>query len=253
MSRLLDNRKSLHHQVVDAHQQYRQLLSQLEGIQPLANFGMAWAMTAHELNNLLTPIINYAQYALLYPEDSELTKKALQKVLSLSQRSSRMIEKVLVLAGTVPMEKSECLFAELLDEVLEGLGRDFSKDSIRIVRDFEPELKVWAEPDAMRQVLMNLILNAYRAMKDSGGILTFSASENSETTSVELSDTGPGIDPDRLHSIFDAFYTFGTHNGKGLGLAYCRKVVESHGGCISADSCPGHGTHFKILLPKCNT
>lgn len=250
MTRLLEARKSLHQQIEEVQQQYQQLQDQLEGIQPLANFGLAWAMTAHELNNLLTPIINYAQFALAHPEDPELTEKALQKVLALGQRSSRIIEKVLVLAGSEQMEKIDCLFGALLDEVLEGIGRDFTKDSIRIVRDFNPELTLRAEPDAIRQVLMNLILNAYHAMKETGGILRFTASENNETTCIELSDTGCGIEPEQLHSIFDAFYTSGKQNGKGLGLAYCRKVIESHGGCISADSCPGQGTHFKIVLPK---
>ena len=98
MTNLLECRKSLHQQIVDSQMQCDALDVQMRQLQPLANLGMAWAMTAHELNNLLTPIITYAQLALKNPQDAELGEKALQKAERLSTQAAQMLEKIMVLA-----------------------------------------------------------------------------------------------------------------------------------------------------------
>ncbi|MHC5173904.1 MAG: histidine kinase dimerization/phospho-acceptor domain-containing protein, partial [Planctomycetota bacterium] len=94
MTSLLENRKSLHRQVVDSQMQFEALDAKLQQLQPLATLGMAWAMTAHELNNLLTPIVSYAQLALQNPHDAELSEKALKKAERLSTQAGQMLEKV---------------------------------------------------------------------------------------------------------------------------------------------------------------
>ena len=103
---------------------------------------------------------------------------------------------------------------------------------------------------ALRQVMINLILNARHSMQNGGGTLRISACEDAAMTRIEIEDTGCGITPEKLQHIFTPFYTDGKKNGNGLGLAYCQKVVEAHGGCISAESEPGRGTRFRIGLPK---
>jgi signal transduction histidine kinase len=247
---LLENRKSLHQQIVDSQMQIEALDAQLQQLQPLANLGMAWAMTAHELNNLLTPIVSYAQLALQNPHDSELSQKALKKAERLSTQAGQMLEKVMTLANSDSAPKQVHTLSALLDDVFGCIGRDFSKDKIKLVLEFDDALKVQADAGFLRQVLMNLVLNAKHSMREKGGTLRITAAEDAELTRIEISDTGCGIAPEKILDIFTPFYTDGKRNGNGLGLAFCQKVIESHGGCISVDSQPNKGTHFKILLPK---
>jgi signal transduction histidine kinase len=247
---LIENRKALHHQIAEVENQYKALEEQMAQLQPLANLGMAWAMTAHELNNLLTPIANYAQLAIQNPQDTVLSEKALKKTLDLSKRAAGMLEKVLFLAGSCGQEKKHYRLLTLVDDVFECLGRDFSKDKISVVRQIPEHVCVWGDIGSLRQVMMNLVLNAHQAMQDKGGTLKITAAEDAEFIRIEIADSGCGIKPENLKHLFTPFYTSGKKNGNGLGLAFCRKVIESHGGCIVVDSQWGHGSHFRILLPK---
>lgn len=250
LTSLLDYRKSLHQQIVDSQMQFEALDAQVHQLQPLANLGMAWAMTAHELNNLLTPIVTYAQLAMQHPQDAALTEKALKKAERLSIQAGKVLEKVMVLANPGSAQVEVCNISALFSEVLDCIGRDFAKDRINLVMDVEDDFEVTADPYALRQVMMNLVLNAYHAMRERGGTLRIQTSEEADFKCIEISDTGQGIPPEKLHHIFTPFYTDGKKNGNGLGLAYCRKVVESHGGCISVESHVGRGSRFRILLPK---
>ncbi|HPC63222.1 MAG TPA: HAMP domain-containing sensor histidine kinase [Anaerohalosphaeraceae bacterium] len=250
LAHLLENRKSLHHQIAHFENQCLKLEEQLTQLQPLANLGMAWAMTAHELNNLLTPVINYTQLAMQNPQDAALLDKTLEKTLYLTKQAVQILEKVMLLAGAGRQENKKCLLTSLLDDVFGCLGRDFSKDKITVVRHVPEALFIYGDVDALRQVMMNLILNAHQAMREKGGVLTIAADDGAEFIRIEITDTGCGIKPDDLQRLFTPFYTSGKKNGNGLGLAFCRKIIEMHGGCIAADSVLGQGSRFRILLPK---
>ena len=250
MTNLLECRKSLHQQIVDSQMQCDALDVQMRQLQPLANLGMAWAMTAHELNNLLTPIMTYAQLALKNPQDAELREKALKKAERLSTQAGQILEKIMVLAHPGSARIETCGVLTLLNDVFGCIGRDFSKDKINLILDVDAQFSVCADPCSLRQVLMNLILNAHHALRERGGTLRICAAEEAEFYCIEISDTGHGIAPEKLHHIFTPFYTDGKQNGNGLGLAYCQKIIESHGGCISAESELGRGSRFRILLPK---
>lgn len=250
MTSLLDYRKSLHQQIVDGQMQFEALDAQMHQLQPLANLGMAWAMTAHELNNLLTPIVTYTQLALQNPQDAALTEKALKKAERLSTQAGKVLEKVMVLANPGSAQIETCNISALFNDVFDCIGRDFAKDKINLIMDVDDDFDVTADPYALRQVMMNLLLNAHHAMRDRGGTLRIRTSEEAEFKCIEISDTGQGMASDKLHHIFTPFYTDGKRNGNGLGLAYCRKVIESHGGCISVESHVGQGSRFRILLPK---
>ena len=249
MADLLEKRKALHQRVGEWQEKCRALEDVVAQLQPLANLGMAWAMTAHELNNLLMPVINYSQMALQNPEDAPLSEKALQKSLLLSERAATILEKIMMLANQGPVEKEKHDLNVVLDNVFLCIGRDFEKDKIRVVRDIAENIQITADLIAIQQVFMNLILNARDAMLENGGRLTISAEETAEGTSIQISDTGRGIEPAMLEKIFTPFYTCGKDRGNGLGLAFCQKVIEAHSGFIAVDSKSDCGTHFKILLP----
>lgn len=250
MTDLLERRKTLHRKIEDFESQLDVLEEKLSKLQPLADLGMVWAMTAHELNNILMPIVNYAQLALQNPDDAALNQKALQKALTLSERAGVVLKKVMSLANSEQFERKQYLLETVFEEVFEGIGREFSKDKIRVKHDYDPQTHIWADLTTIQQVLMNLLINARQAMVPRGGQLKILAEQTGDGTRIEISDTGRGIPVDQLKDIFNPFFTSGKEGGNGLGLAFCRKVIEKHGGCITVESQLGKGTHFKILLPK---
>jgi len=230
---------------------------ELEELGHLANMGIAGYMIAHEINNLLTPIGTYAGLALENPDDVELGKKALNKAVQNCKRASKIMESILTLANGRDQEKENCRLLELVREVFAYLVRDFSKDGIKVDILIAANLQVWAVPAQIQQVLMNLILNAREAMLKGGGILRIKAEQGADAVEITLSDTGCGIEPSDLEEIFEPFFTTkrmgnspSGRPGCGLGLAFCKKVVETHGGTISVESKPREGSTFKIVLPR---
>lgn len=103
------------------------------------------------------------------------------------------------------------------------------------------------DADMLKQVILNLFINAQQAMKD-GGELMIRTDRGAENVMIQISDTGNGITPEILPHIFDAYYSTRSQ-GRGLGLPTAKKIIESHGGTINVDSVPGKGTSFTIKLP----
>ena len=128
----------------------------------------------------------------------------------------------------------------------EALGRQ-----IQLQIDAESGLPMIAVvANEIRQVLLNLILNAIQAVEEKGVIrVGVRRADEGEGILLWVSDTGPGISPDNLEKVFDPLYT-SKSNGSGLGLAVARDLVHGHGGTINVDSTPGEGATFVVLLPK---
>ncbi len=256
MTTIIKKRKSLHKQIEVHQQEKEQMQFQLGQLQALANIGICTSMIAHEINNLLTPLENYAALALNNPADKELTAKALQKTSRNSARASKVMTSILAMTNKKEEKKTSVPFAGLVEEIFTCLCRDFSKDSITVKIDIPADLTIWAVDIQIQQVIMNLILNARDAMLPKGGILTISARENQDGAIIEVSDTGCGIAPENLIKIFEPFFTTkadsknqSSNSGFGLGLAFCKKVIELHKGSITAESQPAMGSTFKIFLP----
>jgi signal transduction histidine kinase len=257
LASVIEKRASLHKQLQEQRRENTALKSQIGRLQGLANIGTATCMIAHEINNLLTPSANYAALALKNPDDKALTEKALQKAMRNCEQASKIMESMLAVANGETEEKKEVRLNALVKDVFQCLCRDFAKDGITVNFKISEDLKIWAVPVLIQQVLMNLILNAREAMLNGGGVLTIKAQVTSDAVEIEVRDTGCGIAADDLENIFEPFFT--TKRDKqpdaqrlssGLGLAFCRQVIEEHGGYISVESEPAKGTSFKIILPK---
>jgi len=252
-----EKRLSLHRNVEMREEENAALKSQVGELEHLANMGVASYMIAHEINNLLTPIGTYAGLALANPEDGGLGKKAHEKAVRNCERASKIMESMLALANGERQEKKSRRVVELVEEVFGCLCRDFAKDGITVDMEIADDLELWAVPVQIQQVLMNLILNAREAMSAGGGVLKIIAADKGDVSEIEIRDTGEGIDQEDLKAIFEPFFTTkkagSSRSGRlsaGLGLAFCRRVIEAHDGTISVESRAGEGSTFRIVLPK---
>ncbi|MEN6386879.1 MAG: HAMP domain-containing sensor histidine kinase [Phycisphaerales bacterium] len=256
MANLLEKRKSLNKEISEQLQQKKELEARLSRLQALANLGTLTAMVAHEINNILMPLGNYANVALSNPNDKALTEKALKKTVYNSGRASEILESILSIVNGEAAEKKICRLKQLVDEVFSCMGRDFEKDCIKANIQIPEDLDVRVVPVQMQQVLMNLILNAREAMLPGGGILTISAQKDGNSVVIDVADTGSGITPENMGKIFQPFFSTKTPKtpaarvGAGLGLLFCKEIIESHEGTIEVDSGPGKGTKFSITLPE---
>jgi len=235
--------------------QLASLDEQVRRLQRLAGLGTMSAMLAHEINNLLTPIVSYCQYA-ASRNDPELLRTAVDKSLTAAHRITGLCSRALGLASHRDSTAAPTPVAPLVSDVLEGLGRDLQKDNIAVRMDIPADLTAYIPPDTIRQVLFNLVLNARQAMLDRRGTLTLSARASApDRIEISVADTGPGIRPEHLARLFEPFFsTKGAadrtdRGGAGLGLSICKRLLDDCGGTIHVNSQYGSGAVFTISLP----
>jgi two-component system NtrC family sensor kinase len=258
LASIIERRQSLHQCLAQKEEENRALKSQNLQLQALANLGSATCMIAHEINNLLTPLANYAALAAQNPGDQKLAEKALDKTVRNCQRAAKIMQSILALANGQKQQRETVSAQALIEEVFTCLCRDFGKDRIQVEIHVDDTLQVSCIPVQIQQVLMNLVLNARDAMLPGGGFLRVSASADGEHVDLAVSDTGRGITPENLKNIFRPFFTTktagdrpaGSDSGSGVGLAFCRRTVEAHGGEITVQSQLGQGSTFTIRLPR---
>jgi signal transduction histidine kinase len=255
LTSIIVKRQSLHQLLAEIEQENAVLKSQNLQLQALANLGSATCMIAHEINNLLTPLSSYAALAVQNPDDHKLAEKALDKTVKNCRRAAKIMETLLSLANGSKQQPEQVPLRALVEDVFTGLCRDFTKDRIVIEVHVPGDLEVHCVPVQIQQVLMNLILNARDAMLGRGGTLRVTACHTDDDVQIEVSDTGDGISPENLKNIFRPFFTTksGTDRpagGSGVGLAFCRRVMDAHGGRIEVESQLGKGTTFRLRLPQ---
>jgi signal transduction histidine kinase len=232
-----------------------QLRQQLLQAQKLSSVGALASSVAHEFNNILTTIINYARLAQRPNQDEATRAQALEKILKGSQRAATIISSMLGFARNTSTQRETTDIVTLVEEIIVLAEKDLSKHRIQVEKKYHGRPKAYVVPAQIEQVLLNLIINARQAMPR-GGRLVIDVRENVRTQMVELSisDSGVGIPPERLRLIFEPFYTTkepdsNGHGGTGLGLSVCRQIIEQHHGRIRVESLVGKGSTFTVKLP----
>jgi signal transduction histidine kinase len=222
--------------------------------QRMASVGTITAMIAHEFNNILTPIINYAQMAKTNPD---LTSKAITRAADGGLRAAEICAAILGMTHNSPVKLERVSLRVLLKEMIVAMGRDFAKDRIDLVVDIPDDLRITTRKIELQQVLLNLLINARTAVmqKHTTRRITVHAAEKGGIVTIRVSDTGMGITPGNLAQIFSPFFTTkdgedDEEQGHGLGLALCREIVESLDGDISVRSGRNEGATFTIHLPR---
>lgn len=216
----------------------------------LATIGQLAAGIAHEIRNPLASISGAIQLLKEELGVTEGTQRLMDIILAESGRLNRLITDFLLYAQPPKLNKKKVNLARLVDNTLEVFSRSpqWTRE-ITLSRRMESDITILADPQQIEQVLWNLFINAVDAM-GGRGVLEVRLNRNGDGRSVTLaiSDTGKGIAPKDIGKIFDPFFTT-KEGGSGLGLSIVHKIVELHGGRITAESRPNHGATFTITLP----
>jgi PAS domain S-box-containing protein len=228
----------------------RRVEQQLFESEKLAAVGRLAASIAHEVNNPLEAIKN-SLYLLTTSRDMEKNAKFLEVARKETERVSHIIRQMLGFArrsGEVEWVELN----QLIEETHILVEKKMKQARVEVARQFDPRLpKVRARADQLRQVFLNLLLNAQQAMEQ-GGRITVRTSVYGQalqpTVSVQISDTGRGISESDLARIFEPFFSTRA-KGTGLGLWVTQDIVRHHGGRIEATSEEGKGTTFNVILP----
>ncbi len=229
----------------------QEIQTQLHQAQQLASVGSLAAGAAHEINNPLGAISLQAEI-LLKQAKKEDERKAPQLILDQSTRISKIINDLMGFARPTEPTVAPANAQTILEETLRVLENRIKIAQVELRKEYQSPLPlINADPQQLEQVFLNLIINALQAMK-TGGVLTLRVGVDEAQThlAIAFEDTGIGIKPDQLSSIFDPFYTTKeAGEGTGLGLAISYSIVTNHNGQINASSHPGHGSTFTVLLP----
>ncbi len=246
------------------HEMERDLASlqtEVDHGQRLSLVGTLAAGVAHEVNNLLTPARGYAQMLCDDDLDAALRRKAAGRVTDAIDAAARILEAVLEFSASGAIDETADV-GETLQDAIDCLGGDLSRQGIRMIRSVPPGTRVAMTPIELQQVLLNLLLNARTALATRGGSLVVSAAERGDgSTLITVTDDGPGIPVAIADAIFEPFVSgagragdssgrsAGRRGGYGLGLAVCRRLIENANGSIAVTSRPGEGASFTVIVP----
>ncbi|MCF8107144.1 MAG: PAS domain S-box protein [Desulfohalobiaceae bacterium] len=230
----------------------RLMEEQMAQADKLASIGELSSGVAHEINNPLGVILGYAQLLLRNESQESPLYHDLKVIEKQTKNCKTVVEDLLSFARTSKAYKEEVDIHKTIREVLDFLQPHFKSDEIEISTHFDDGLpRVLLDEKKIKQVLMNLVMNARHAMDDSGRIRVSTRLDRTRKMAViEIADTGHGIEKQHLPRIFDPFFTTKpTGKGTGLGLSVSYGIIQNHEGRILVDSEPGQGSRFTIELP----
>jgi len=238
----------------------RNLEDQITSFNKLISSQKLYSSFFHEMCNPLTSILGYVQILLMElekkkgfaNEDRERAQKYLRIIENEMDRCRLLFRSITSLAKSGRDEKKPSSLRMVIEKTLVLLRPQMELKGIRIEENMDaPTSKVLLEDSQLKQVLLNLCINAMHAM-GTGGTLSVSARQNTEgTVVIEVADTGCGMDEETLQKAWQPFYTTkDPTTGSGLGLAISKGVVEKMGGSIAIESKKGAGTRVTITIPS---
>ena len=217
----------------------------------LASMGQLAAGVAHEINNPLGVIQCYANLIAKSQQSDTQLQSDLGIIQKHTDQCKNVVKALLNFARAAEPKRSAIQITDCIEDVLSVLQLQIEKDEIAIERHYDPGLpSIGIDPHQMRQVFMNLLINAHQAIEKQGTIFIETARLSGDRIAVTIRDTGSGIPGANLEKIFDPFFTTkASDQGTGLGLSVSYGIVKQHGGDILVESTPGRGTGFTVVLP----
>jgi two-component system sensor histidine kinase PilS (NtrC family) len=224
---------------------------QLRRSERLGAVGQLAAGMAHEIRNPLASLSGAVELLLAdLPSDGPSAGRLTQIVRRETERLDRLVSDFLSYARPGEGRIERVPLGELMDEICQLLAAGEHAE-IQLVVEIPDGLCATGDPDQLREVFWNLVLNAVQSEPRDGRVLVRGAEVDTESGTavrIEVIDRGGGIDPEILERVFEPFFTT-RPKGTGLGLATVHRVVEAHGGELSVSSPPGEGTTVRVLLP----
>ena len=225
----------------------------------LMALGKMAASAAHEINNPICSIINFAQFIKKSLSEGELDPEHLKnydKYLELTLREARrcgdIVTNLLTFARQKAVEPKTLDLCEIVDQIIMLIRHKLELSNIRLSWEREDKpLEVLGDFSQIQQCILNLVFNAMEAMP-SGGDLSIRGGSDGKTSTIwiEIADTGIGMNPETMESIFEPFFTTkDVGSGVGLGLSMVYGIIHEHRGTITVQSREGEGSSFKISLP----
>jgi signal transduction histidine kinase len=236
------------------------MMLQRERSNKLANLEAVVASIAHEIRQPLAAIAIHGNAAQRYldrtPPDLSKVGRSLGGLINASMRASEIFEGIRGLFSNVDLEKQPVDLNQLATEALGLLREELKAYGIETSVQQAPQLpSIMVDKGQLREVILNLIQNAIDTMREVSDrrrilqIKTYCHDDhNNETIVILVEDTGPGIDPEKIETIFDPFFSTKA-KGMGLGLALCKSIVERHHGQLSVSSEINRGTCFQLVFP----
>lgn len=226
----------------------KNLEAELKHKETLAAIGELSANMAHEIRNPLASLKGSIEML----KEGTLTRDHGEKLMNIALSEMDRLNKIITDFLTYSRPKEPEFFRfdlhAMLDETIELIkGAAMNTDSITIKKDFAGEKEIIADPQKLRQVFLNLGLNAIESMPG-GGEVTISARNLKDAVLISVKDSGTGIPRENQKDIFFPFFTT-KDKGTGLGLSIAYRIIEKHNGTITVKSVPGQGTTFDIVLP----
>jgi two-component system NtrC family sensor kinase len=249
--------RTLERKVLDKTAELGRTQRQVVHMEKMASLGKLSATVAHELNNPLAGILNYAKLVTRTLDETELPEAARSEVgryLKLVQRESircgDIVRNLLLFARPSGGSFASHGVAQVAERALMLVRHHLEIANVRLETRFpDPDERIVCDPDQLQQALVALFVNAVEAMS-AGGALTVSVERVDEHVEISVTDTGPGIAPEVLPEIFEPFFsTKDGESGVGLGLSVVFGIVQRHHGTIQVDTELGRGTTFRIRLP----
>ncbi len=230
-----------------AQEERAELIAQLRRADGLASLGVLAGGMAHDINNLLTPILGVA--SLNTDSRDERVREDFALIHDAASRGKDMVAKMLDLARPASGAQLPIAVNELVNELVRLLGRTtFAK--IRIETELAPSLsEIQGESGALLQALMNLCVNAVDVLEEGGLLSLRTRKSDAGMVQIEVEDSGPGIDEESLCKVSEPFFTT-KPDGTGLGLSIVRNIVEAHMGTFEIESRLGRGTRVILSFPE---
>ncbi len=239
-----------------AEEALRQALTDLARINRVTTMGELTASLAHEITQPITGAIANANACLRWLDreepDFDEARSAVTRIVRDGRRAAQIIARIRTQFEKGALNREVFGVSEIIRETVGLLRGEAVRYNISVQTQLEGDLPpVVGDRVQLQQVVMNLIVNGFEAMKDDDGIREMvirSQRAGSEQILVSVSDTGIGIPPQLAAQIFDPFFTTKPH-GTGMGLRVSRSIVQSHGGSLWFTGVPGRGATFQFTLP----
>ncbi|MFQ6077677.1 MAG: PAS domain S-box protein, partial [Thermodesulfobacteriota bacterium] len=225
---------------------------QLVNSEKMASLGKLAAGIAHEINNPMGGILIYSSLLMEALEGKDSRRQDLEKIVHEATRCKEIVKSLLEFSRQTGPKMEPTDINKAITDDLFFLENQALFHNIKIVKNLEPQLpRVLGNPSQVKQVFMNIIVNAAEAMHGSGTLtITTGLSGDEKEIWIEFADTGEGIPEENLSKIFDPFFTTKeVGKGTGLGLSTSYGIIDGHGGRIVVKSQVGKGSTFRIELP----